>query len=138
MRKFLMVSHGELSKGMSSMLEIIMGELSNIEFYGAYCDNSQSLNEVLESKVSEMQENDELIIVSDIFGGSVNNEVLSFMDDDVHLIAGMNANLLLSLLTASPEEPIEKLIERSVIEARQGIIYCNDLEIEVAQDDFEF
>lgn len=129
MRHFMFVSHGELAKGFVSMIEIIMGKMNNLSYFCGYLPGDDStVQEAVADNLKSLASNDELIILTDLMGGSVNTESMNFIADSrVHVITGTNASLLLVLLTASPEEPTRELIERAVEESRRGIVYCNSL-----------
>lgn len=67
---------------------------------------------------------DEFLILTDLWGGSVNNALLALAQDPrVHIVAGMNLNLVLQLCL-SPE-PLAQAIPAALAEARQGMIYGN-------------
>lgn len=129
MREYLLVSHGELAYGFKSMLSIIYGESDNLHYFNAYTedDNEEGLSERIQSYIDKLDENSELIILSDLLGGSVNTEAMNFLTNrNVHVVAGVNAILVLMLLTASEEEDTATLIERVVKDSKEGIVYCNE------------
>ena len=67
---------------------------------------------------------DEVLILTDLWGGSVNTALLGLTQDPrVHIIAGMNLNLVLQLCL-SPE-PLAEVIPAALKEAQQGMIYGN-------------
>ena len=76
MNKILVCAHGSLAKGLLSSLQIIMGNLNNIDALSFY-ENQEGVEDLkrLEKYLEENQEND-LIVLSDLYGGSVNQEVI--------------------------------------------------------------
>ena len=127
MRQILFASHAELAKGMRSAIELIAGEQPQIHVYSAYTEAAElHFKDQILQDLSQMDPKDEVIIVTDLFGGSVNNELLELTRRlNTHLVTGMNLLLALSLLLAPQEEPAETLLPRLVQEAREGILYCN-------------
>ena len=139
MRQILFASHADLAKGMLSAIELIAGKQPNMRVYSAYTETSDiHFKDQILQDFNELDPDDEVIVVTDLFGGSVNNELLDLTRrPHTHLVTGANLLLTLSLAIGSPEEPAEDLIRRCVLEARQGILYCND-PLPSAQDTDEF
>lgn len=129
MRKLMMVSHGNLASGFVSMVNIIFGNANNLLYFNGYSEeNSSTLTQFIESELENLGSGDELVILSDLLGGSVNTEAMNFLSDSrVHVVTGTNAGLLLVMLTASSDENTKDLIERAIEESKEGIIYCNEL-----------
>ncbi|MDN6195547.1 MAG: PTS fructose transporter subunit IIA, partial [Atopostipes suicloacalis] len=81
----------------------------------------------MNEKIKTFNENDHIYILSDIFGGSVNNEVLKLLNkSNITLIAGMNLMLVMGIATQT-EKIEEKELDRIIQESQQGIINCNSL-----------
>lgn len=127
MRKFLIVSHGNLASGFVSMIDIIFGNVDNLNYYNGYTENDLTLTEYIKMELDNLDSEDELVILSDLLGGSVNTEAMTYLKDPrIHIVTGTNANLLLIMLTALPEENTKDLITRAVQESKKGIVYCNE------------
>lgn len=65
--------------------------------------------------------------MTDILGGSVNNDVMSLLKDypKLHVIAGMNLSLVISI--AISENISNKTLEQFIKESQQAIVDCNKL-----------
>lgn len=69
---------------------------------------------------------DELIVIMDIFVGSVNNEFVCFLFClYFYLLFGLNLLLIIDLLIFVVEDNIEKLIIEVLINVKESIQYCN-------------
>ncbi|WP_445991730.1 PTS sugar transporter subunit IIA, partial [Klebsiella pneumoniae] len=69
---------------------------------------------------------DELIVITDIFAGSVNNEFVRFLSrPHFHLLSGLNLPLIIDLLISAAEDNTEKLITEALTNAKESIQYCN-------------
>ena len=58
---------------------------------------------------------------------------------NIHLIAGTNLILLMSMVLSDLESPIEDVIRFNIEQAKEGIVYCNDAlneDAEVELDEF--
>ncbi len=123
MRKILLASHAYLAKGMKCSVEMVTGKQEGLEAVCAYTEGAPDLKAYLEQAVQSLQEDDELVIVTDVLGGSVNNEAAQLRSrPNVYVVAGMNLALVLSLVISS-EPDTEKLIRESVCSAKEQIVY---------------
>lgn len=139
MRKFLIMSHGDMSSGIKSTLNMLLGNRDDVTAKSAYIsDNELSIESEIQNILSKFNDNDELIIFTDLFGGSVNNEAMKFIKDSrVKIIAGMNIPLIIEVLSNSDSSnDINDVIRDAVNLARESIIFCNDLDLNIDNDDF--
>ena len=143
MRHFIISSHSHLAEGMVSALELIVGKIDNLSFYNAYTEEETGDNEHFKEKImreiNSIPKEDDIIIMTDMFCGSVNNELLELCKiKNCHLVTGMNLLLVIGLCLGSEEEPINEQIHRLVEEAKTGIIYCNELNSDSEFENEEF
>lgn len=139
-RNFIFASHGYFAKGIKSSLDIIYGSTNNIHYICAYTDEKVNLKEQIEGIFSKLDKNCETIIVTDVFGGSVNNEFLSYLKDkSIHLVAGLNLPLLIELVAGSEYIDDTNLLIKNAIETcKNSIQYCNETVGVFAEDEDEF
>ena len=85
------------------------------------------LTQQVEALVARFPAQDELIVITDIFAGSVNNEFCSFFlsRPRFHLLSGLNLPLIIDLLISAAEDDTEKLITEALTNAKESIQYCN-------------
>jgi fructoselysine and glucoselysine-specific PTS system IIA component len=127
-RKFLIATHGALAKGISSSLDIIAGQMENVHLIQAYLDENKSIEEELKSLVGDQREEEEWVIFSDLLGGSITNQILRVaLRENVHVVAGFNLPVVLDILLADAESPLEAVIEQAIINAREQLVYVNKL-----------
>ena len=129
MRTYMVVSHAWLSKGMVSSLKMIAGEKAEVDWICGYVDGNEDLEGEIRNRLLKIGPGREIVLFTDLFGGSANNAVLAAVNgrEDIHVVAGVNLALLLSVVTATKEEPLEAVIRRGIREARDGIVYCKEL-----------
>ena len=66
-------------------------------------------------------------MLTDILGGSVNNEFMGLLDKyNFHLITGLNLALLFEVVTC-PAEDLTANLPSIVEQAREHIVLCNEL-----------
>jgi mannose/fructose-specific phosphotransferase system component IIA len=127
-RKFLIATHGAFAKGISSSLDIIIGPMENVFLLQAYLDENKGIEEELTGLLGNVREDDEWVIFSDLLGGSITNQVLQVaLRENVHVVAGFNLPVLLEVLLADTNDPIEEVIEQAIIQAREQLVYVNKL-----------
>lgn len=139
MRKILCISHGLLAQGMFDTANMIVGDYGNLEYYSAYVNGDEDIGEKIEEMIQE-NKNNELFVVTDIFGGSINNEWMKRIKNrnDIHLIAGMNLAFLIELIVSVANEEIdaEELVRKAMQSATDSFIYCNQLTMNISTDEF--
>lgn len=128
MRKFLIATHGSFSEGIKSSLEMVIGKTENVFLIKAYTEGNNSIQEELDNVLLEIKDDDELIVFTDLAGGSITNQVLQFaLRKNVYLISGTNLPLLLDIVLADNETPVLEVIETGISNARDQIIFINKL-----------
>lgn len=128
MRQYILASHGGFSKGIYESIKIIVGEQPNVHIVSAFIDGNNDLEILVNEVLQKMNEEDEIIVCSDVFGGSVNNEFMKQLGKrkNLYLITGMNLPLLMQLFL-SVEEDTEKMIKDIVYSDDTKVKYCNEM-----------
>ncbi|WP_295721124.1 hypothetical protein [Mucilaginibacter sp.] len=128
MRKFLIATHGAFANGVKSSLEIIIGETENLFLIGAYLDQNVSVEDELKPILDSLSDDDELIIFTDLLGGSVNNIMLrEALRENVHILSGFNLPLLIEVILSDNDTPVAEVIESAIENAKAQLAYVNKL-----------
>lgn len=113
MRKIILISHGKLSEGMAYSAQMVAGEKDNLSYYGLMP------GELVEDMIAEIRAeietdpDNQYLVVSDVFGGSVCNGSITLQDlPNVKLATGMNLLLVIQLLFSDSE--FEELVTSSM------------------------
>ena len=140
-KKVVLVSHGRLSEGMASAVEMVFGKNEDLSYLGLLPDgNVVELIGGLREQVAANPD-DQYIVVADIFGGSVCNQSLQQLSefDNVKLVSGMNMGLVVSIL-AMPGELSDETLAQMVAESRDGVklveLIKADAPVDSGEDDF--
>lgn len=123
MRKIILASHGEFSKGLLDSVKMIVGDLANcVSSYSLYPGQSAS-DFALELEKTILEDKEcEYIILSDLYGASVCTAMLRLTNlHNVNLFSGMNLNMVLELLTRFSDKLTAGDVEELVKESRMGI-----------------
>ncbi|WP_195557136.1 PTS mannose transporter subunit IIC [Eubacterium ventriosum] len=136
MRRYVLASHGKMAEGIKTTLEIIIGPQEDLICVNAYTDECPDpLPEF--QKLIEQYPNDEIVIMTDMLGGSVNNNaVVLTKNPNVHVVTGMNLAVVISIIMSDQNSDTKEVINHAIEQAREMIIYCNDLEADEEDDDF--
>ena len=91
MNKIILASHGDFSQGLKQTSSMIIGDEGNIFALSAFRDEDEPIKRQVEHLLEKIGYED-VYILTDIFGGSVNNDLLAIQQEhpEVHLFAGMN------------------------------------------------
>jgi mannose/fructose-specific phosphotransferase system component IIA len=128
MRKFLIAAHGSFSSGIKSSLEIIIGKVENVFIIDAYVDGNKSIEDDFNTILTNVQVEDELVVFSDLMGGSITNQILrNGLLKNVHVVTGMNLPLLLDVMLADADTPVTDVIENAISIAREQVVYVNKI-----------
>ncbi|CAI3333938.1 PTS fructose transporter subunit IIA [Enterococcus cecorum] len=126
--KMILASHGKLAEGMKDTLEMIVGKNENIYAFAAYSDGSETkFLEDIQALINENQD-EQIVIATDILGGSVNNEMIQLLNryPQVYLISGMNLPVIITLATAVCPLTTE-MIEEAISMGKEGVVFVNQL-----------
>jgi fructoselysine and glucoselysine-specific PTS system IIA component len=127
-RKFLIATHGTFAAGIKSSLDMIIGAMENVSLIQAYVDENILIETQLSEVLEQLGEDEELIVFSDILGGSVTNQVLQrLLKPNVHVVSGFNLPLVIDVLLADAEIPIEEVISESLNTAKEQMVYVNKM-----------
>lgn len=117
MKKVLVASHGHLASGIRSSIEILTGMADMVEAVDCYVDDSDFTPRI-QAFIDSVGPEDEAIIFTDIYGGSVFQKVVLMEPEKrgiVH-VTGMNLGLVIeALLGAEPvtADSIKQSVERA-------------------------
>lgn len=129
MKKFLIATHGELSRELVDTSKLIIGSLNNVEHFCMTKDKSAyDAEKEIRSILSNNKDNEKFVVLTDVFGGSVANICTNLLlkGFKFELLTGVNLPMLLSIFL-SAEEDIKILTKSGLEDAKNGIIYVNEL-----------
>ncbi|HAQ1078968.1 TPA: PTS fructose transporter subunit IIA, partial [Enterococcus faecium] len=126
----ILASHGEFAQGLKQTATMIIGDSVPIHALSAFRDEDESILVQIKKLLATI-DIEETYILTDILGGSVNNDMLTIIKEyeGLQLITGMNLPLVISIATYNGkigESELEKLIK----ESQQSVIDCRKLLVE--------
>lgn len=130
MREVYIASHGRYAEGMISALNLLIGEDHAIQPICAYCGDIGSTAELAErfSKIAQesARRGNELVLFTDMQGGSVNNTAVQLMVKypHMHVISGANLIMLMAFCLSESINTAERVNE-AITMATEGMQYMN-------------
>lgn len=140
MRDVYIVSHGRYAEGIVSALNLLIGEDHEIQPICAYCGDIGSTAELAErfSEIvaSSAQRGHELVIFTDMQGGSVNNTAVQLMvlHPHMHVVSGANLIMLMAFCMSENNDTAGR-IQEAITMATEGMQYMNTVpELQAARE----
>lgn len=120
MVKFFLSSHGHLASGMKTSIDILLGDSSRLTVFDAYVDE-RSLEDELNTFYSGVGPEDQVILLSDMYGGSVNSLMYTFLNrPNTTLLTGANLALVIGLVIL--DGPISReMLQEIVNQSREAL-----------------
>lgn len=132
MRHVIIASHHRFAEGLADTLEFI-GGVENMRAVCAYVDETPLEEQAAEAFAAVAPE-DEVLVLTDILQGSVNQAFAPYVGDHVFLVAGVNVALCLELALSA--EPLSvAAIDAAIEQARSAMVLVNTYATEVGEDD---
>lgn len=132
MRHVIIASHHRFAEGLADTLEFI-GGVENMRVVCAYVDETPLEEQATEAFAAVAPE-DEVLVLTDILQGSVNQAFAPYVGDHVFLVAGVNVALCLELALSA--EPLSvAAIDAAIEQARSAMVLVNTYAAEVGEDD---
>ena len=73
MRKILIATHGEFAGGLKQTMDFVLGGNEKVGVLSAYTTPDFDMDREAAAVVDELEDGDELIVLTDVLGGSVAN-----------------------------------------------------------------
>lgn len=129
MRQFIIASHAHFAAGINESVSLLSGERGNIRTLSMYVDGNNDLAAAAAKMLDETPEGDDLVVCTDLFGGSVNNEFTSIVQrrPNTYLVTNMNLPLLIQLLFAEEGRDTAEVIREICAADDTRVKYVNDL-----------
>ena len=137
MRRFIFASHHKLAYGLKDTVDFLTGATKTIYDINAYLDDeTKDIDTVVAELFASFDDEDEVVVLVDMMGGSVYQKFYPYMSDKVHVICGMNLPMALSLVLAPEDERLtSEDVEEKLMECKNQLVYVNKMAANVDEDD---
>lgn len=133
--RIVVATHARFAEGICGSLEMICGKQPNVEFVSAYLDEGVDYGALFRDLVSSHDYAARpLVVVTDLMGGSVNNDFMQLRAEyPFLLVTGLNLPLLMELATY--HGTLDETAVRSMAEeSRSFVTFCGDELLSVGED----
>ncbi|MBP1924976.1 PTS system mannose-specific IIA component [Sedimentibacter acidaminivorans] len=128
MINILLVTHGEFGKELLKSSEIIIGNLEDAETISFNLGESyDQLSKEVEETIDRLTKNDELIVFTDMYGGSPFNAVCKSMKNrDFYHITGINFPLFIDIAVNRSSYSMSEIAEKIIKNGKKSIVFVNE------------
>jgi len=117
----VVVTHGALAGELVNATRTIVGDIPAIAAVSiGWTDDMNSARQAIEGAVAEVGGGD-VLILTDMFGGTPTNVSLPFLSPKVEIVTGVNLPMLIKLTTLREGELVE--VARVIRDQGKGAIY---------------
>lgn len=138
MKHILIATHGRLAEGFASSIKILL-DREDINCINAYIDEKdKDYTKDIEKFLSMIDMNDEAVIFTDIFGGSVNQKIVKLVhksEKKVFIVTQVNLPIILEVLLTT-ESLSYQLIEKMINDSPVKLVKINELSHNNDDSDF--
>ena len=137
MRRFIFASHHKLAYGLKDTVDFLTGATKIIYDINAYLDDeTKDIDTVVAELFASFDDEDEVVVLVDMMGGSVYQKFYPYMFEKVHVICGMNLPMALSLVLAPEDERLtSEKVEQVLMDCKNQLVYVNKMAASVDEDD---
>lgn len=137
MRRFIFASHHKLAYGLKDTVDFLTGATKTIYDINAYLDDeTKDIDTVVAELFASFDDEDEVVVLVDMMGGSIYQKFYPYMSDKVHVICGMNLPMALSLVLVPEDECLtSEKVEQVLMDCKNQLVYVNKMAASVDEDD---
>lgn len=127
MINILLVTHGDLGKELLKSSELIIGKVENAESISFYQgDSFETLLAKVEKSIERVSD-DELIVFTDMYGGSPYNAVNRAMKNrNFYHITGINFPLFIDIAISRDTYSLKEIAEKIIKNGKKSIVFVNE------------
>ena len=119
----IIVSHGKLAGELLNALNIILGEVVNLEAISiGWYDDVEESKKRINKTLKKVEQKNGVIIFTDMFGGTPSNLSLSFLKDNyVEIITGVNLPMLIKFVSLQRSKNLREVAKKVVEQGKKNI-----------------
>ncbi|MGL4453189.1 MAG: PTS sugar transporter subunit IIA [Sarcina sp.] len=138
MYKILLVTHGDLGRGMKNTLKMFNSDIEHVHFVSLDESGVDCFKENLLKKMEEIYDNEsEILVLADLFGGTPFNVAtveLIGKYNGMEIIAGVNLPILIEA-SLMKEMQLVEVIDNLILSGTSSMIKFENVKLPVNDDD---
>ncbi|MBW2064955.1 MAG: PTS sugar transporter [Deltaproteobacteria bacterium] len=130
MVSLLIVTHCELGRELLNAAEFIVGKIEAVDTLSiTQTNDSEAILSAMKEKIAELKKKGEnVLILTDMFGGTPSNISLSFLKEEkVEVITGVNLPMIIAFVQNRKGLGLEEVAEKAQAAGKAGISIAGKL-----------
>ncbi len=125
----VVVTHGQLATELVNAAETIVGDLPRFVAVSiGWHEDTQDAREEIEQAIGRVRQDDGVLILTDMFGGTPSNLAMTFLaEGQVEVITGVNLPMLIKLANLSDRSDLLAVAREMREHGRHAIWVASDL-----------
>ena len=125
----LIVTHCDLGRELVSAAEFIVGKLDAVETVSInQASDSERILKKIEAKISNLDQGEGVLILTDMFGGTPSNLSLSFLEkDSIEVLTGVNLPMVIAIAQNRNRLKLDELAEKAQEAGKMSISLAGKL-----------
>lgn len=121
-KKFILITHGNFASGIKNTLEMIIGKQENLVAVDCYIEKDFDIEKIVKDLLKKYSEY-EIVFLTDIFGGSVNNYIMSILNEKIYAVTGISLPFLINLFEYQDLKSND-MIFKAITESKKELKKC--------------
>lgn len=127
MINILIVTHGDFGKELVNSSEMVIGKTENIECISFKSSDTYSELSVKVQNAVEKLSGEDLIVFTDMYGGSPFNAVSRLMkNNNFYHITGVNFPLFLEVAINKNSYSMQELVDKIIMNGKKSVVFVNE------------
>ena len=128
-RHYIIASHAHFAKGLYESVKLLVGEHTDVDILNAFVDGNDDIEKEALALVDACSDNVDVVVLTDLMGGSINNEFTKLMlsRKNVYVVTNINLPLVLMLFLSDETENTVDLLRRLVANTEVHPKLVNDV-----------
>ncbi len=125
----VVVTHGQLARELLNAAEAIVGDVPRFTAVSiGWHEDTQDAREEIAQAIARVQQDDGVLILTDMFGGTPANLAMTFLGEDrVEVITGVNLPMLIKLAGLTGQPGLLDVAREMREQGRNAIWVASDL-----------
>ena len=137
-RQYIIASHAHFAEGIYEGVKLLTGGRDDVRVLNAFVDGNDDVGEAARALLDSVPSGEDVVVLTDLMGGSVNNEFTKLMlsRDNVYLVTNVNMPFLLTLFLSDEDGDTEDILRRLASSDEIRPRYVNDIATGDEDEDF--
>lgn len=126
----VVVTHGNLAEELISVVKFVLSENPKVQMAGVSLDPTkefENFKSLIQKAIKKVDQGDGTLLVTDMFGGTPSNISLTFLEENIEVVSGVNLPMLLKLSTLKSNVNIKEAVKIAEKAGKENIIVASKL-----------